>query len=66
MVLPGVVEAQEIGQDDDDPRLSPEGCERFQALMDQAEESIEAGRTLSNDEFWAQARARHKDMLKTP
>lgn len=42
MMLPGVVEAQEIGQYDDDLRFSPERCERFQALMAQAEESIKA------------------------
>lgn len=42
MMLPGVVEAQEIGQDDDDLRFSPEGWARFHALMVQAEESIRA------------------------
>jgi len=37
-----VIEAQEIGQDDADLRLSPEGWARFRTLMAQAEESIRA------------------------
>lgn len=42
LALSHVIEAQEIGQDDDDIRLGPEGRTRIQALMAQAEESIRA------------------------
>ncbi len=61
-----VIDARELGQDDDDLRFSPEGLARFQALMARAEDSIKAGRTLPSDEFWTQAQARHKDRVKTP
>lgn len=66
LALTHAIEAQEIGQDDDDWRFSPEGWTRFRALMAQAKESIKAGRTLSSDEFWMQARTRYKDMILTP
>jgi hypothetical protein len=44
LALQDIIEAQEIGQDDDDLRLSSEGWTRFQALMAQADESIKAGK----------------------
>ncbi len=44
-------------------RFSPEAWARFRALIAQAEETVKAGRTLSSDEFWMQARARYKDMI---
>lgn len=66
LALSRIFEAQEIGQDDGDLRTSPEGWARFQALMAQADESVKAGRTLSSDEFWMQARTRYKDMILTP
>jgi hypothetical protein len=42
LALRNAIEAQEIGQDDDDLWRSPEGWTRLQALMAQAEESIRA------------------------
>jgi len=56
LAIQDVIEAKEIGQDDDDQRFSKEGWARFRALMAQAEESIKAGRTLPSDKFWTQAR----------
>ena len=60
LALQNLVEAQEISQDDDDLRFSPEGWARFQVLMAQADESIEAGKTpketIRND-LWLTASA---------
>jgi prevent-host-death family protein len=47
--------------DDDLERLVLAHSPRFQALLDRSEQSIEAGKGLSRDEFWQAVEQRHKE-----
>jgi prevent-host-death family protein len=52
-------------QDDDDlERLVLARSPRFQAILERSEESIKAGKGLSEDEFWQAVERRHEARQK--